>query len=225
MSGVDCVMNQFLVFVLRMLLSIPTTFVVWLLSFFAFDQTFLLSGAISFGAGILTYLISGLVLKKRFLKKHQLTRKEYQYIKKNLDEAKGKINRLHKSLLSIRHIPSLKQRVEFTRTTRKIYSLTKKEPKRFYKAEQFYFSHLDSAVELAEKYVFLSAQPKKTYELDQSLYETRKTLEQLSSLVEEDLYQVISDDIDHLNFEIDVAKHSIKTIKDSRNLNESRRLK
>ena len=80
-------------------------------------------------------------------------------------------------------------------------------------------------MELSEKYVFLSAQPKKTYELDQSLYETRKTLEQLSSLVEEDLYQVISDDIDHLNFEIDVAKHSIKTIKDSRNLNESRRLK
>ncbi|MBP2240991.1 5-bromo-4-chloroindolyl phosphate hydrolysis protein [Cytobacillus eiseniae] len=218
-------MNQFLVFLSRMFVAIPSTFLVWLLSFFAFDQTFFLSGAISIGAGIIAYWISGIVLKQRFLKKHQLTRKEYQYIKKNLEEAKGKLNRLHKSMLSIRHLPTLKQRVEFTKTTKKIYYLTKKEPKRFYKAEEFYFSHLDSAVELSEKYVFLSAQPKKTYELDQSLYETRKTLEQMSKMVEEDLYRVISDDIDHLNFEIDVAKHSIQTRKDSQNLIESRRLK
>ncbi|MFE8697180.1 5-bromo-4-chloroindolyl phosphate hydrolysis family protein [Cytobacillus sp. FJAT-53684] len=218
-------MNQFLVFLIRMFMAVPVTATVWLLSFFAFDQTFLLSGAISLGAGFLTYAISGMVLKRRFLKKHQLTRKEYQYIKENLDEAKGKISRLHKSLLSIRHLPTLKQRVEFTRTTRKIYSLTKKEPKRFYKAEPFYFSHLDSAVELSEKYVFLSAQPKKTSELEQSLNETRRTLEQMFTVVEEDLYLVISDDIDHLNFEIDVAKQSINTIKDSRNLTGSRRLK
>ena len=154
-----------------------------------------------------------------------MTRKEYQFIKKNIDDAKRKISRLHKALFSIRHIPSLKQRMELMRTTRKIYRLTKKEPKRFYKAEQFYFSHLDSAVELSEKYVFLSAQPKKTYELDQSLYETRRTLEQLTSMVEEDLYKVISDDIDQLNFEIDVAKHTIKTKKDSQIIDESRRLK
>ncbi|MEH7346143.1 5-bromo-4-chloroindolyl phosphate hydrolysis family protein [Bacillus sp. JJ1532] len=218
-------MNQFLAFLLRMLIALPTSSSVWLLSYFAFNQTFWLSGAIGFGAGVLVYLMTGMIQKRRFLKSHHLTRKEYQFIKKNIDDAKRKISRLHKALFSIRHIPSLKQRMELMRTTRKIYRLTKKEPKRFYKAEQFYFSHLDSAVELSEKYVFLSAQPKKTYELDQSLYETRRTLEQLTAMVEEDLYKVISDDIDQLNFEIDVAKHTIKTIKDSRIIDESRRLK
>lgn len=218
-------MNMFLIFLIRTLITIPTAVTVWLLSFFAFDQTFWLSGAIGLGGGILVYIFSGMRLKTRFLKKHQLTRKEYQYIKKNLVEAKQKIGRLHKALLSIRHFPSLKQRVEFVRVTRKIYRLTKNEPKRFYQAERFYFSHLDSALELSEKYVFLSAQPKKTYELDQSLNETRHTLTELIHLVEEDLYEVIADDIDNLNFEIDVAKHSIKTIKDSRIHDESRRLK
>lgn len=218
-------MNQFLAFLLRMLIAIPTSSSVWLLSYFAFQQTFWISGVIGFGAGVLAYVITGTIQKHRFLKQHGLTRKEYQYIKKNIGEAKEKIARLHKSLFSIRHIPSLKKRMELIRTTRKIYKLTKREPKRFYKAEQFYFSHLDSAVELSEKYVFLSSQPKKTYELDQSLYETRRTLEELTVMVEEDLYKVISDDIDQLNFEIDVAKHSIKTIKDSRIIDESRRLK
>ncbi|KAB2331142.1 protein xpaC [Cytobacillus depressus] len=218
-------MNQFLAFLLRILIAIPVSTSVWLISYFTFAQSFWLAGGIGLVVGAFAYGLTGMILKHRFLKRHQLKRKEYQYIKKNIDEAKPKIARLHKALFSIRHIPSLKQRMELMRTTRKIYRLTKKEPKRFYKAEPFYFSHLDSAVELSEKYVFLSTQPKKTFELDQSLYETRRTLEELTVLVEEDLYKVISDDIDQLNFEIDVAKHTIKSLKDSRIIDESRRLR
>jgi 5-bromo-4-chloroindolyl phosphate hydrolysis protein len=88
--------------------------------------------------------------------------------------------------------------------------LTKKEPKRFYKAERFYFSHLDSVLELTEKYAFLSSQPKISLELEHSLSETRRTLNELTEKVEQDLYYILSDDIDNLNFEIDVAKNSLK---------------
>lgn len=218
-------MNSFLAFAFRILTAVPMSVSVWLVSYFAFDQTFLLSGAFGVGTGMLTYWTGGVIQRHRFLKKHGLTRREYNYIKRNLDEAKRKITRLHKAMLSIRHLPTLKQRMEFMRVTRRIYRLTKKEPKRFYQAEQFYFSHLDSAVELAEKYVFLSSQPTKTRELDLSLEETRRTLEELTHHVEEDLHQVIAEDIDQLNFEIDVAKNTIEKIKDSRIHDESRRLK
>jgi len=218
-------MNQFLAFLVRILISVPAASIVWLTSYIAFEQTFFLSGGIALAGGALTYYITEAVQNRRFLKSQQLSRKEYQYIKKNIDEANHKIRRLHKALFSIRHFPSIKQRIEMAKTARKIYQLTKKEPKRFYKAEQFYFSHLDSALELSEKYVFLSNQPKKTLELDRSLFDTRKTLEEMKGLIEEDLYKVISDDIDQLNFEIDVAKHRIKMIKDSRIEDESRRLK
>ena len=196
--------------VLRAMVAIPATVPVWFISFFGFNQSFLMSSAIALGSGALVYWLLTLFTKKRFLKKHGLTRKEYQYIKKNLAEAKPKIYRLHKALLSIRHLPSLKERIEFAKISRKIYMLAKKEPKRFYQAEPFFFSHLDSAVELAEKYVFLTAQPKKTPELEQSLNEAFFTLENLNQLVEQDLYQVLSNDIDKLDFEIDVAKHSLK---------------
>ncbi|AIE58869.1 5-bromo-4-chloroindolyl phosphate hydrolysis family protein [Bacillus methanolicus] len=218
-------MNPFLAFLVRMLIAIPTAAIVWLVSFIAFDQTFLYSTAFSLVGAILTYWIISVYMKYRFLKKHRLTRKEYLYIKKNLDEAKPKIYRLHKALVSMRHIPSLKQRIELIRITRKIYSLTKKEPKRFYKAEQFYFSHLDSALELAEKYVFLSAQPTKDRELEKSLIDTLRTLEELKHFIENDLYQILSDDIDQLHFEIDVAKHSIRKMKESQLHEEGRRLK
>ncbi|XJZ27663.1 5-bromo-4-chloroindolyl phosphate hydrolysis family protein [Bacillota bacterium Lsc_1132] len=196
--------------VLRAMIAIPATIPVWFISFFGFNQSFLMSSAIALGSGALVYWLLAIFTKRRFLKKHGLTRKEYQYIKRNLAEAKPKIYRLHKALLSIRHLPSLKERIEFVKITRKIYMLAKKEPKRFYQAESFFFSHLDSAVELSEKYVFLTAQPKKSPELEQSLNEVFFTLENVSHLVEQDLYQVISNDIDKLDFEIDVAKHSLK---------------
>lgn len=164
-------------------------------------------------------------MTSKFLKKHQLTRKEYRYIKKNLNEAKQKINKLNKSLFSIRDLPTIKQRLDVLRITRKIQSMTQTEPRRFYKAEKFYFSHLDSVVELTEKYRFLSQQPKKSHEIDVSLYETRQTLTDLTKALEEDLYHIVSDDLDSLNFEIDVAKHSIKKLNDTKTIDESRRLK
>jgi 5-bromo-4-chloroindolyl phosphate hydrolysis protein len=80
-------------------------------------------------------------------------------------------------------------------------------------------------MELAEKYVFLAQQPKKNRELELSLTETRKTLKELTNTIEKDLYKVIADDIDNLNFELDVAKQSIRTRKESQVIDESRRLK
>jgi 5-bromo-4-chloroindolyl phosphate hydrolysis protein len=215
-------MNPFLSFVIRTSIAIPVSFIVWLISYFGFEQTLLLSLIISVSGGIcLSYIIKG-VIQHRFFKKQQLTRKEYKYIKKNLDEAKQRLSRLHKALFSFRYLKSIKQRKDILIMTRKIYSITKKDPKRFYKAEKFYFSHLESLVELTEKYVFLSSQPIKTRELDQSLHETRKAIEDFSCLIENDLKEIISGDIDQLNFELDVVKH-IKANKDSINPNESRK--
>ncbi|MCK6255563.1 5-bromo-4-chloroindolyl phosphate hydrolysis family protein [Fictibacillus sp. KIGAM418] len=209
-------MNWFLALFVKVFSAINTMVIVWLLSFFAFDQSFLLSSGFAAGGAVIGYTMTAMLWNYRMLRKYKLTRSEFKYIKKNLNEAKPKIYRLQKSLFSIRDIPTLKQRMELTKITRKIYSMTKKEPRRFFQAERFYFSHLDSAVELTEKYAFLSGQPKKNWEIQDSLSETRRTLKELTEYIEEDLYHMISDDVDQLKFELDVAKHSIKTLKDSK---------
>ncbi|MGG3465974.1 5-bromo-4-chloroindolyl phosphate hydrolysis family protein [Neobacillus pocheonensis] len=218
-------MNPILSLIVRSFVAVPVTVLTGLVSFLAFEQNFLPSLGYGIAGGILTHIILGLFMNKSFLKKHQLSRKEYRYIRKNLSEAKRKIHRLNKNLFTIRDISSVKQRIDILRITKKIHKMTIKEPKRFYQAEPFYFSHLDSVVELTEKYNFLSTQPKKNMELDQSLIETRRTLNEMTQILEEDLYHVISDDIDTLNFEIDVAKHTIKKQKDSKFPEENRWLK
>ena len=218
-------MNRFFTDVIPVVIAIPTTVPVWLFSYFALDQSYWLSSAIALGGGAIAYWISSVYLSSKFLKRHGLTRKEYQYIRKNLEEAKLKIRRVQKAMFSVRSFSSISERKDMIMMIRKIYRLTAKEPKRFYKAEPFFYSHLDSATELAEKYVLLTKQPRKNRELEKSLSETRKTLKGLNHTIEKDLYKVLADDIDHLNFELDVAKHTIKSQKDSQVIDESRRLK
>ncbi|MFD1739799.1 5-bromo-4-chloroindolyl phosphate hydrolysis family protein [Bacillus salitolerans] len=213
-------MNSIFVFLVKLMMTIPIMFITWLVLFIGYDQTFLASSGIAVGGGVILFgLLSGM-LHSRYLKKNGLTRKEFNYIKKNLQEAKKKIARLQRSVISIRHITTLKQRIDLLRVVRKIYSLSKAEPKRFYKAERFFYSHLDSALELTEKYVFLSSQPKKTLEVQAALVDTRTTLDELIESIEKDLYYMLSNDIEQLHFELDVAKHSIGQIKNSQSLEE-----
>ncbi|MED3622543.1 5-bromo-4-chloroindolyl phosphate hydrolysis family protein [Neobacillus thermocopriae] len=218
-------MNPILSFFIRSFAAVPVAMFTGLVSFLFFHVNFLPSVGLALASGGITYLVLGVVMTSLFLKKHQLSRKEYRYIKKNLAEAKKKISRLNKSLFSIRDLSSVKQRIDILRIVKKIQKMAQKEPKRFYQAEQFYFSHLDSVVELTEKYSFLASQPKKSLEINQSLIETRQTLNELTKVLEEDLYHVVSDDVDHLNFEIDVAKHSIKKQKELKFPEENRWLK
>ncbi|WP_043930000.1 5-bromo-4-chloroindolyl phosphate hydrolysis family protein [Bacillus sp. EB01] len=218
-------MNPFLSFLLRSSIAVPTAVTAGAVSFLGFDAGWLLSTGISAAGGFAAYQSVGMYTNSQFLKRHNLTRKEYRYIKTNLEEGKRKINRLHRALFSIKNLPSLKQRIELLRVTKNIYKLTKNEPKRFYKAERFYFSHLDSLIELAEKYAFLSAQPKRSPELELKLHETQRTLDELTDTIEQDLYYIIRDDIDHLDFEIDVAKKVIANQKNIKIPEENRRLK
>lgn len=202
-------MRQVLNFFIQSTTAFISTGTIWLVSFFTFDQTFLLSSAYAIGGGTVVFLTAKSITHLRFLKQNQLSRKEYVYIKQNLKEADKKIKRLRKALFSIRTISSIKQNIEMYRVVNKIYSITKKEPRRFYLAETFYYSHLDSLVELSEKYAFLTSQPSKTKELSHSLDDTRRTISQLAESLERDLHNVLSKDIDHLNFELDVAKLNI----------------
>ena len=218
-------MNRFLILLIQLLIAIPTAAVVGLLFYFAFDVGAPISFRISIVGGTILFGSTSLYLTHLFVKKHGLTRKEYRYIKGNLVEAKKKMTRINKTLLTIRHISSLKQRIELMRLLKKIYQLTRQEPKRFYKAEPFYFSHLDSVVELSEKYALLSRQPNKSLELNQSLMEARRTIDELTETVEKDLYVMLAEDIEDLHFELDVAKKTINTRKESDILDESRRLK
>ena len=113
-------------------------------------------------------------------------------------------------MLRVRTVSEAKENFELVQTVWKIYTNTKRDPKRFFQAENFYYKNIDSLTELAEKYAFLSSQPAKTKEIIHSLKETEHTIRILGDAVKKDLHIMLNDDMDTLHFELDVAKQSYK---------------
>lgn len=201
-------MKGFFQFILRFTAASGTAGITWLLSFFAFSQTFLISGLYALAGGTVIYVSAKQIGNFRHIRKAGLTRREFKYIDRNLKEAKTKISRLQKALLRVKNVDQAKQNFEIIRTVRKIYSNTKKEPQRFYQAEGFYYKNLDSLVEITEKYAYLSSQPAKSWEMAESLLDTRRTIRSLNETIKKDLHIMLKDDVDTLHFELDVAKQS-----------------
>lgn len=175
-------------------------------------------GIFVYGASVVAFaavfMLYTNVSNRRIQKKHALNRKEYYYILDQLKEAKIKLSRLQNLFLKVRSLRSLKQMIELNSLVKRIYSIVKKEPKRFYEIEPFFYSHLDSVVELAEKSAILSRNKVKDPATKQSLIETKETLGDLSKTLESDLRQVLARDIEHLTIELDVARQqTIRTQK------------
>jgi 5-bromo-4-chloroindolyl phosphate hydrolysis protein len=207
-------MNTFLHSLLRSTASITigsTSFVVYL---FAFEIGFPLTLLAGTATGLASFFAIKEIQRSVWLNKKGLSRKEFRYIGKNLKEAKEKVRRLQKQQLKVRSLGAFKQILEINRLTRRIFQLVSKDPKRYYSAESFFYYHLDSVVELTEKYTFLASQPGKSQEKFLSLQQTRSTLDELIDSLENDLQMVVADDMDHLKMELTFANKHLTQNKD-----------
>lgn len=204
-------MRAFYSFLLGMF-SAGEAFLIWLVLFLGLDIAFFPSAGISLLAGAATFFGIKWISDYRFLKKNRLTRKEYAYIQKNLLEAKKKVGRLQKAFFSVRSLGAFKQLYELSKLVKRMYTIVHKDPRRFYQSERFFFYHLDSVVELSERYARLAAEPVKNEQIYLSLKETQSTLEDLSESIKKDIYHVLSSDVNDLHFELDVARHSLKKL-------------
>ncbi|WP_099222293.1 5-bromo-4-chloroindolyl phosphate hydrolysis family protein [Listeria costaricensis] len=176
---------------------------------FVFTGKMLLILLITAVIAIVLFFLSSRAGDRALTEKTGLTKKEYKYIRTNLDEARAKIIRLQKIMGSHKTLYSFQERNKTLQLTKRIYGIVKEEPKRFYEAEDFFFSHLDSLVELTEKYAFLESQPVKDKKIYQTLSDTRTLLNDLSRVVEKDLFTLLNQDVNSLDFELEVAKNAV----------------
>lgn len=169
----------------------------------------LLTGIIVIVAAVVLFFFSSRAGDKAREITTGLKKKEYKYIRTNLEEGRTKILRLQKIMNQNKNLYSFQERNKTLQLTKRIYGIVKENPKRFYETEDFFFSHLDSLVELTEKYAFLERQPVKEKKIYQTLSDTRTLLNDLSRVIEKDLFQLLKRDVNSLDFELEVAKNSI----------------
>lgn len=131
-------MNEVAQTFIRHCLNIPIMITSWFVFFFSIESGFFWSSALAIGV----YIVSNFTIKKiqqrRIMKKHQMTLSEYFHIQQQLKEANKKIKALNSQYLKVRSISSFKQLFEMNRLAKRIISLVKSNPKKFYQAEKFF---------------------------------------------------------------------------------------
>lgn len=218
-------MKPFEKFIKRQTISLPLMTVMFPVLYLGAEIGLVASGAVAAG----TYLASNSTIKRvQFSsdsKQLGMTRREYKNVTKQVKEAKVKIKQLQGHYYRVRSISSFKQLMEMTKIANKIVTLVQQNPRKFYLAESFFYSHLDSAIELTEKYTLLVGQPVKDREMKIALQDTRETLQSMNRVMEQDLKRVLSTDVEQLRMELDYARLAVDKHKNQKllveNINEN----
>lgn len=193
-------------FLTRHLLNILFSFTIFILTVVNYDLGIILVPFIT----ILTYIISNGIIKylqkRKQSKEFGLTYSEYKMIENQITNAKKHLNSLAQQYLRVRSIRSFKILNEMTKLSKRIINIVKTNPQKFYYVEDFFYSHLPSAVELTNKYSLLTQQQLKDPDIHLTLQETRQTLKTLHGAMEEDLKMALQSDIDNLKIELDFVK-------------------
>ncbi|ETP70064.1 5-bromo-4-chloroindolyl phosphate hydrolysis protein [Planococcus glaciei] len=202
-------MKPFEKFIQRQTVSLPLMTVMFPVLYMGAEIGLIASGAVAAG----TYLASTSTMKhvqySSDSKKLGMTRSEYKNVRNQVKEAKLKIKQLQKSSYQVRSISSFKQLMNMAKVANKIVAHVQQNPRKFYLAESFFYSHLESAVELTQKYALLVGQPVKDRELKVALQDTREMLHSMSDVLERDLKKVLSTDVEQLRMELDYARLTV----------------
>ena len=196
-------------FIKRQSVSLPLMTVMFPVLYLGAEIGLIASGAVAAG----TYIASNSTIKQVQLssdsKNLGMTRSEFKNVRNQIREGKEKIKQLQGNYYKVRSISSFKQLMDMTKIANKIITVVQQNPRKFYLAEPFFYSHLDSAIELTEKYTLLVGQPVKDQEMRIALQDTREMLLSLNKVMEQDLKQVLSSDVEKLRMELDYAQLTV----------------
>ncbi|KOS68452.1 hypothetical protein AEA09_07725 [Lysinibacillus contaminans] len=169
---------------------------------------YVLGGLLFAGTYTASTMLQKINQKKKVMKLAGISKEEYQHIESQLSSAQKHIHTLSQNYLRVRSVSTFKQLLEMTRISKNIVKIVKTNPQKFYNVEQFFYAHLPSAVQLTETYTMLTKQPVKDKEIQLTLAQTRETLTGLNDTIQIDLKDALSNDIDHLQMEIEFANRS-----------------
>lgn len=139
-------------------------------------------------------------------KQLHLTRNQFLHIEQQLSIANKNANALTQKYVQVRSVKSFKVIYDMSKLAKRIINLVKKDPTKFYFIEDFFYAHLPSALELADKYALLTKAQVTGTEIHVALNDARQTLKALYETMEDDLSKALSNDIESLKLELDFAK-------------------
>lgn len=148
----------------------------------------------------------------KYLNEMGISKQDYKYVRQQVKQAEPKIKQLLVQYKKVRSITDFRNVNEINKLARTIFKTVQQNPKKFFKVDSFFFSHLDNTVNLLDQFLYLSRMPHKTAEDKQLLYNARLTLEELKRTLQADLKALNSSDFEQMKVEMDLATLQQQTL-------------
>lgn len=203
-------MKYNLSYVLGALLAVPISVFAFLFSTIQLDIHFLLDMGIFLGSYVFSYLPIQWYSSGKFLKEMGLTRSEYRFIRKQLNDANPKLKTLYKNYMRVRSYSEFKKLNEISKLARTIYNTVKQAPEKFYNVESFFYSHLDNTVNLIDNYTRLQRMPNKSKEEKAKLKQTKLTIDENKRTLIADLKRLNESSYHQLDIEMELSNMNNK---------------
>lgn len=147
--------------------------------------------------------------KEAFYKSKGLSRDEIKFFRETMQSAKVNILDLEKNMRKSTKLTAIERRNNTIHLAKSLFKDITNEPNRLHEVDKFLYVHLPSLKDLTAKYVEVESHEVKQKSTFEILEESANTIDGMCNLIAEDYVSFKSDDIEDIEFEIELAKKSI----------------
>ncbi|MEW5321588.1 5-bromo-4-chloroindolyl phosphate hydrolysis family protein [Geobacillus thermoleovorans] len=135
---------------------------------------------------------------------------ELAYVRSQLGEARALWKRLRRARYRLRSVAMWQAISRLSTVVDRMIRAIEQQPHRLRLAQPFLLNEWPTAVEMVEKYAYLSQQPVQSADMAKALRETEKVLGELTSAAERQLLEVLSNDVWSLQTEAKLLRQSLQ---------------
>ncbi|MGX7136294.1 5-bromo-4-chloroindolyl phosphate hydrolysis family protein [Enterococcus silesiacus] len=149
-----------------------------------------------------------------------MTDQEINFFRDTMNITKKQIVQLQENMSASTKLRAIDLRNDTLRVSKALFKELVKEPKKLHLANHFLYTHLPNLVDLTSKYLEIDDHEIKNKQTYEKLEESAQIIDQVSKLIKKDYEQFVSDDLEDLDLEINVAKNSLKRDNENNNNQE-----
>ncbi|KYD31215.1 5-bromo-4-chloroindolyl phosphate hydrolysis family protein [Geobacillus icigianus] len=164
----------------------------------------------SFVSGMAAMWGVSAVMKRRHRLAAGVPVEEQAYVRSQLHEARALWKRLRRARYRLRSVAMWQTVSRLGAVVDQLIRIVEQKPHQLRLVQPFFLNEWPTAVEMVEKYVYLSRQPVQSADMTEALRKTERLLSELTEAAERQLLDVLSGDVWSLQTEAKVLEQSLQ---------------
>ena len=148
--------------------------------------------------------------KEAFYHSKGMTKEQIAYFRSTMDQAKNTIQDIESNLQQRSKLKAIAARNDTVDILKDFFKNIVNQPNRLHEVDKFLYTNLPNLKELTDKYIAIDGHVSKTKETYTALDNCSKTIDDMCRLIAEDYVRFMSNDIEDMDIELELAKQVLK---------------